>query len=69
MTPKCCYIIDQDNPNPENRVSCPRAAEWEIHFAHDAMRPTEACTEHVGVLLSDDSEHRIYPIAERPHES
>jgi hypothetical protein len=59
MTPKCCYI------DPLTRASCGHDADWtivdtSIHAPADGY--TEACTEHVGQLLSDSPEHRIYPI-------
>lgn len=43
-------------------VPCARLAEWTIY---DGPRPddyTEACTEHVGYLLSDADELRVYPL-------
>lgn len=42
-------------------IGCEHKAEWVIF---DGPRPddyVEACTAHVGELLSDASEHRIYP--------
>jgi hypothetical protein len=49
--PYCCHI------------PCSRAAEWEIwHTSGDPYDSTHACTEHVGELLTDAPEHRIYPI-------
>jgi hypothetical protein len=41
---------------------CTRPAEWEIAYSTDPNDRTDACTEHVGALLSDAAEHRIYPI-------
>ena len=52
----CCYI------NEATDVHCTRKAEWIIY---DGPRPdsyTEACTEHVGELLSDADEFRVYPL-------
>jgi len=51
----CCYI----DPDQEH---CKTTAEWIIY---DGPRPddyTEACTEHVGRLLSDADEFRVYPL-------
>jgi hypothetical protein len=53
----CCYI-DRD------RAACPVGAEWEIW---DGVQPyfdhyLHACTEHVGALLTDLPEHRVYRI-------
>lgn len=55
----CCFI-EQDKATED--VPCNRVAEWIIY---DGPRPddyTEACTEHVGVLLSDANEFRVYPL-------
>jgi hypothetical protein len=45
------------------KLDCSQSAEWVIY---DGDRPedyTECCTMHVGELLSDALEHRIYPKA------
>lgn len=63
----CCYIRPL---RPTAEAPCPNLAEWEIYNeAKDPNDPgyTEACTEHVGPLLSDAPMHSIYPIkAEAP---
>lgn len=46
--------------NPGER--CARPAEWEIHYGTDPYDVTDACSGHLGALLSDAPEHRIYPI-------
>jgi hypothetical protein len=49
--PYCCHI------------PCSGAAQWEIwHVSGDPYDSTHACTEHVGELLTDAPEHRVYPI-------
>ena len=37
---------------------CKKDAEWEIYA--DGVPDTMACTEHVGELLTDANEHRIF---------
>ena len=63
----CCFI-EQDKATllsdgwAIEDVPCGRVAEWIIY---DGPRPddyTEACTEHVGALLSDANEFRVYPL-------
>lgn len=51
----CCYI------NPETGA-CPKRAEWIIYDGPRSDDYTEACTEHVGALLSDADEFRVYPL-------
>jgi hypothetical protein len=53
--PHCCYI------NPATGKSCGREAEWRIDpsVGHPLDRYTEACTAHVGELLTDAPEHCI----------
>ena len=42
---------------------CIRRAEWTIVYSSRFEEVTEACTEHVGMLLSDsDLENHVYPI-------
>ena len=40
------------------QIDCEKDAEWEIYA--DGVADTAACTEHVGELLTDASEHRIF---------
>ena len=54
IKPHCCFI------------GCPKDAKFEIYY-DGAIRPddsisTDACTEHVGELLTDAPKHSIYPI-------
>lgn len=56
----CCFM-DSDLKRCEN------LAEWEI-WEIDYLGKctldnfTDSCTEHVGLMLSDKPEHRIFPI-------
>jgi len=40
------------------QIGCEKEAEWEIYA--DGVPDTTACTEHVGELLTDANEHRIF---------
>jgi len=40
------------------QIDCKKDAEWEIYA--DSVPDTVACTEHVGELLTDAVEHRIF---------
>ncbi len=56
----CCYMIS-------DLKRCENPAEWEIWEYDEKGRCgpdnfTDACTEHVGDLLSDQPEHRIFSI-------
>ncbi len=50
IQPKCC------------KLDCDANAEWLIVNGVTPDSYTESCTAHVGELLSDASEHKIYPI-------
>lgn len=44
-------------------IGCPKPAEWVIYPQNGKpYDDTHACTEHVGGMLSDAYEHRIFPI-------
>lgn len=43
------------------QIDCKKDAEWEIYA--DGVPDTTACTKHVGELLTDANEHRIFHIA------
>lgn len=63
----CCFIqTDQSVCLSDGwtigDVACTSPAEWTIVHGPAPEDYTEACTEHVGALLTDASEHRIYPI-------
>lgn len=70
----CCYIpedvqfliIDGQIKSSEEikKLSCQRKAEWEIAYGEDIYNYAHACTKHVGDLLSDLPEHRIYHIGQ-----
>ncbi len=42
------------------QIDCEEPAEWEIYA--EGVPDTVACTEHVGELLTDAQEHRIFRI-------
>lgn len=44
------------------KLGCEHKAEWRIFNGPGPEDYTEACTPHVGELLSDAPEHRVYPI-------
>jgi hypothetical protein len=52
---QCCFIDDLS-------FICEEPAEWEIFFGPDfgLYDSTFACSDHVGWLLSDSDEHRIF---------
>jgi hypothetical protein len=56
MDATCCYIVNQ-----ETHEGCPKPAEWEIWDSPGPCGDTLACSDHVGHLLSDGPEHRVYP--------
>ncbi len=45
---------------------CSKKAEWTIIHGAAPDDCTEACTEHVGDLLTDAVEHRVYRIFDEP---
>ncbi len=55
----CCYI------DPTTKKSCRDHAEWQITNTTEGADPydyTEACTAHVGALLTEGGDHAVYPI-------
>lgn len=55
----CCFITDQ-----ESLTGCPNDAEWVLTYDPFGLDDyTETCMEHLGPMLTDANEHRIYPIA------
>lgn len=40
------------------QIDCKKDGEWEIYA--DNVPDTVACTEHIGELLTDAVEHRIF---------
>ncbi len=54
--------MSKEKPRNEHNIvccqlTCKKPAEWEIYTKDDN---TVACTEHVGELLTDAKEHRIF---------
>lgn len=76
MKNTCCYIPeDQQNAvkahvskhgpaAPLSGIGCPKTAEWQIWHGTSPDDNTFSCTEHVGEMLTDAPEHRIYPVEE-----
>lgn len=44
-------------------IDCLKPAEWTIVSGSSPDDYTEACTLHVGELLCDAAEHKVYPLA------
>ena len=44
------------------QIQCEQKAEWQIYDGPNPEDYTEVCTAHVGDLLGDAPEHRVYPI-------
>jgi len=53
---------NKSKKEPCCKVGCEKEAEWEIYA--DGVPDTTACTEHVGELLTDAKEHRIFRLKE-----
>lgn len=63
--PKCCFIPDNEQDavqRGESVPGCQNDAEWQIVSGSCDSDCTESCTEHIGGLLTDAAEQRIYPI-------
>lgn len=54
-THRCCYVDQQTD------ARCGSTAGWEIWHGHGPEDNTQACTVHVGELLTDAPEHTIVP--------
>jgi hypothetical protein len=52
----CCYIA------PTSGYQCGNTAEWRIVHGNGVDDYTESCTRHVGEMLTDAVEHRIYAL-------
>lgn len=52
----CCYIGEVSG------VHCGNPAEWSIWHGESPDDNTLSCTRHVGEMLTDAQEHRVYPI-------
>lgn len=61
-------IEDDDSPvsrargKPCSHPACTKDAEWVIVSGHTKDDWREACTAHVGELLPDGQEHKVYPV-------
>lgn len=58
---RCCYADPVDSA-----VRCPRLADWELHYGVGFEDHTHACSGHLGFMLTDAEEHRVYRL--RPSE-
>jgi hypothetical protein len=45
------------------KIGCEKKAEWQIWHGNSPDDYTESCNEHIGDLLTDAPEHRIYPLS------
>jgi len=65
----CCFIEDQVTAamalsHAEIRaLSCPNPAEWLLIDGPLPDDYTHACTQHVGLLLSDAEVTKVYPMS------
>lgn len=60
--PWCCYIpeAEQGQASPPG---CPAVAEWNIHADSDPPDLiTQACSWHLGALMSDKGHHSVWPV-------
>lgn len=53
---QCCFI------QPGTERQCEILASWRIVHGSGPDDYTESCTQHVGEMLADAPEHRIYPL-------
>lgn len=53
---KCCYL------DLHTRDQCPRAAVWEAFSGSQPMNNTMGCSDHIGHLLEDDTNHMLWPV-------
>lgn len=58
--PFCCFIVDGQTEH------CSKTAEWSVVFGSTPDDYTEACTDHVGVLLEPGRENVVYPLRWAP---
>ena len=54
----CCYLQD----GKAEGSPCGELAEWELFGSNEPREPIDACTKHVGDLIDDSLETRVYPI-------
>lgn len=61
----CCFIPEDQQEaakRGEKVAGCPDKPEWRIVYGASSDDYTESCTAHVGPMLTDAPEHRIYPL-------
>lgn len=56
---KCCFLQERSS---DPLTPCGAPAEWELYGSNEPREPVDACTVHVGALLDDSPETRVYPI-------
>ena len=56
---KCCYLQD----GKADGAPCNADAEWELFGSKEPCEPVDGCTAHVGALLDNSPETRVFPIA------
>jgi hypothetical protein len=55
---KCCYLQD----GKADGTPCGADAEWELYGSNEPREPVDTCTKHIGDLLDDSQETRIFRI-------
>jgi hypothetical protein len=55
---KCCYLQD----GKAEGTPCDADAEWELFGSSQPWESIDACTVHIGALLDDSPETRVFPI-------
>lgn len=67
--PKCCFIPEDQQEaarRGEKVQGCQKDAEYTIYYdGPPHANYTEACTDHVGHLLTDAKEHTVIQIGEQ----
>lgn len=75
-TRNCCFIpedqqaaakawmADSKNNGLVLSLGCEQPAKWQIWSGPAPDDCTESCTEHVGEMLTEAAQHRVYPIEE-----
>lgn len=65
MKSTCCFIPENEQAaakSGQNITGCLSRAEWRIIYGPTSDDYTESCTTHVGEMLTDAPEHKIYPL-------
>ena len=51
-----CSYVDQHS------TQCMELAEWAVTYGPDLLKERQVCSMHIQAVLSDATEHRIYPL-------